>query len=146
MSSFRFDSLRVGRWRAWFGRSCLFKRGIEDFNIALGAQVAEPIVEENVDLLLEQNLLDARGDFFEGWSFFAFGVKRQQGVVVVGSDLLVGDTDALAETELNEAENLQEKLTRWGMPIRAVGCVSPQFLKAFFPSHFLRVVYSQDKC
>jgi hypothetical protein len=100
-------SIRVG-WRgAGFGRSCLFQRGIEDFDVALGAKVAEPIVEENVDLLLEQNLLDARGDFIEGWSFLAFGVERQQRVMVIGVDLLLGVTDALAETELNETENLE---------------------------------------
>jgi hypothetical protein len=101
------DFLRLGRCWAGFGRSCLFQRRIEDFNLALSAKVAEPIVEENVDLLLEQNLLDARGYSFERRSFFAFGVERQQGVMVIGRNLRVGDADTLAKTELDETENLQ---------------------------------------
>ena len=42
-----------------------FKGGIEYFHIALLAQVAQPAVKERIHLLLEQNLLNARGDFFK---------------------------------------------------------------------------------
>jgi hypothetical protein len=61
--------LRVG-----WGQTCFFEGGIEDFDVTLCAEVAEPVVKEDVDLLLEKNFLDARGDFFERRNFFALCV------------------------------------------------------------------------
>jgi hypothetical protein len=89
------------------GRGCFFEGGIEDFDLTLGAEVAEPVVEEGIDLLLEKDLLDARGDSFEGRDLLTLAIERNQFVVVVGCDLLLGDADSLTEAEFNEAENLE---------------------------------------
>jgi len=81
-----------------------FKSWVEDFDIPLFAQVGEPLVEEEIDLLLEEDFFDAGGDSFEGRNGVAGAVERQQRVAVVSFDLLGGDTDAGAETLLDEAE------------------------------------------
>ena len=94
------------------GSGGFFQGRIEDFDFALGAEVAEPFVEEDIHLLLKQNFLNARGDFFERRDVFTFGVQRKQGVVVVGIDLLLGDAHALAKAELDEAENLETRMER----------------------------------
>ena len=88
----------------WVGSSCVdrcgaffFQGRIEDFDFALGAEVAKPVVKEDVDFLLKEDLLNARGDFFDGWNVFASGVVGTPRVGVVGGDFLIGDADALAE-------------------------------------------------
>ena len=60
-----------------------------------------------VDLLLQQNFLNARRYLLQRRNGFAGRVLRQQRVVVVGFDLLRGDLNALPESLLNEAQNLQ---------------------------------------
>ena len=83
------------------------KLGIQHFHVALPAQVGEPIVEQLVDLLLQQDFLNARRNLIERRNGYAGRVLRQQRVVVVGFNLLRGDLNALPEALLNEAQNLQ---------------------------------------
>ena len=76
----------LGLCRDSFG---CFERRIEDFDIALCAEIAEPLVKEDVDLLLEQNFLDARRDFLERRNVLALLVLGNERVVIVGGNLLV---------------------------------------------------------
>jgi len=84
-----------------------FKRGVEDFDVALLAQVGEPLVEEEIYLLLEEDLLDAGRDALEGGDSFAGGVLGDESPAVVGFDLLWGDVNTLAETLLDEGEDFK---------------------------------------
>ena len=97
------------RRRLWSGRGGRLrsKLGIQHFHIALLAQVGEPVVEQYVHLLLQQNLLNARSHLIERRNGFAGCVLRQQRVVVVGLNLLRRDLNALPESLLDEAQNLQ---------------------------------------
>jgi hypothetical protein len=84
-----------------------FQRRVEHFDVALAAQIREPGVEEHIHLLLEQNLLNARGDLIERRNGFAGRVLRKQNVVVVTIDLLRGDLNSLAEALLDEAQDFK---------------------------------------
>ena len=101
-----FRATRAG-WRLRCRRRLRDQIGIEYFHVALLAQVGEPVVEQHVDLLLQQDFLNARRYLIERWNGFAGRILRQQRVVVVGVNLLRGDLNALPETLLNEAQNLQ---------------------------------------
>src|SRR5580693_7738459 len=90
-----------GRFGSW--RKCW----VEHFHIALLAEVGEPGVEEHVDLLLQQDLLDAGGNLIERRHGFTGLVLRQQSVVIVGFNLLLSDLDSLAEALLDEAEDFK---------------------------------------
>ena len=90
---------RRGRFRG--------KLRIQHFHVALPAQVGEPIVEQLVDLLLQQDFLNARRYLRQRRNGFAGRVLRQQSVVIVGFNLLRRDLNALPEALLNEAQNLQ---------------------------------------
>src|SRR5580698_10764805 len=84
-----------------------YKGGVEDFDVALLAQIGEPVVEEGVHLLLQQNLFNARRHLIERRDRLAGVILRNQGVFVVGGDLFLRDADALAEALLDEVQNLQ---------------------------------------
>ena len=56
---------------------------VEHFHIALLAQIGEPVVEQHVHLLLQQDLLNARSHLVQRRNGFAGRVLRQQRVVVV---------------------------------------------------------------
>jgi hypothetical protein len=84
-----------------------FQRRVEHFDIALAAQIREPGVEEHIHLLLEQNLLNARGDLIERRNGFAGRVLRKQNVMVVAVNLLRGDLNSLAEALLDEAQDFK---------------------------------------
>jgi hypothetical protein len=81
------------------------ERGVEDFNVALTAEIVKPVFEEDVDLLLEENLLNARGDFVEWRHGLVYRVLRKENVVIVALNLLAGDLDALTEALLYEMED-----------------------------------------
>ena len=63
IGSFGRTSTRALRWGG-FGATGLagrgFERRIENFDVALAAQIGEPCVEEHVHLLFKQNFLNAR--------------------------------------------------------------------------------------
>ena len=84
-----------------------FKRRVQHFNIALFAQVLEPVAEEQVHLLLKQYLLNARGHLVERWNRITGGVPRQQGFAVVRRDRLLRDLNALPKALFDEAQNLK---------------------------------------
>ena len=74
LASLPFSVRAAIRVLAWGRLACVsggFERGVEHFDVALLAQVGEPLVEEHIDLLLEENLLDARRDLLKRWNGFA---------------------------------------------------------------------------
>ena len=70
----------AGRALAGCWRVRRFKIWVEDFDVALFAQVGEPLVEEEIDLLLEENFLNAGRDSFQSWNGLAGAVLRQERV------------------------------------------------------------------
>ncbi len=108
-----------------------FKGGIEYFHIALLAQVLQPAVEERINLLLEQNLLNARRHFFKDRDCFTGPVLGQQSLLVVAFNLLRGNADSLAESLFNEAQYLYAEAQIAADPSGVSSCAAK---KAFHPS------------
>lgn len=79
---------------------------VDDADVALIAEAGEPILKEAGDLLFEEDFLDAGGDVVEGWNGFVVFVEGgDEGFFVIGGDLVGGNADAAAETEIDEAED-----------------------------------------
>ena len=83
------------------------ERRIENFHVALAAQIREPCVEEHIHLLLKENFLNARRDLIQRRNGLARFVLREQRLVVILIDLLRRHLDSLAETLLDEAQNFK---------------------------------------
>src|ERR1035438_4430309 len=93
-------SLMVATLTIWLSR----------ITVALLAQGGEPLIEQNIYLLLQQYLLDAGRDFFEGRNRFAASVFRQKRLVVVGFDVLQRDANAGPETLFDKAQDLKTEV------------------------------------
>jgi len=71
-----------------------FECRVQHLDFSLLAQVGEPIVEEDIHLLLEQDLLNTRGHLLQFGDRLAGSVLRQKCGAVIILNLLRGDANA----------------------------------------------------